>query len=281
MPPRPNIREPGQSVRASVRCVRKTVPPMPELGEYALAAGRNAADLLDEAELLLRNRRWARAYPLSVLAFEEMGKAWMTIVAMMMPDDIRSEWPLTELMATHIDKLVAALFLGRFLSSAAVGEDPFGAVVAVSENVGTLAGEHNRAKQRGFYVDLAGGEVREPRTVSKAEACGVSATVRTLADYGGYLTEPGFIQWLLDGDEELQAFRAKFWDCMVAGLKDDTGETMITGVRGLMDDVGATEGIPQMLREIEQEKARERAMRNKRSQPKRPPPRGTRRRRAR
>ena len=65
------------------------VPDLDALGDFALAAVRNARRLLDDdADLLLRRGRWPSAYSLAVLAFEEAGKAWMCIIAMMVPDDV-------------------------------------------------------------------------------------------------------------------------------------------------------------------------------------------------
>jgi AbiV family abortive infection protein len=68
------------------------VPDLDTLGDFALASVRNARRLLEDADLLLRRGRWPSAYSLAVLAFEEAGKAWMCITAMMVPDDVRPEW---------------------------------------------------------------------------------------------------------------------------------------------------------------------------------------------
>jgi AbiV family abortive infection protein len=51
-------------------------PDLNELGELAITAARNARRLLNDAELLLARGRLPTANSLSVLAFEEAGKAW-------------------------------------------------------------------------------------------------------------------------------------------------------------------------------------------------------------
>lgn len=53
------------------------VPDLDALGDFALAAVRNARRLLDNADLLLRRGRWPSACSLAVLAFEEAGKAFL------------------------------------------------------------------------------------------------------------------------------------------------------------------------------------------------------------
>src|ERR1700752_4158138 len=128
------------------------VPDLDALGSLALAAARNAWRLLGDAEILLKHGRWPSAYSLAVLAFEEAGKGWMCVVAMMVPDDIRPEWPHGELMATHAEKLLAANVMAHMFASASRGKDMIIGLAEFGENFETLAREHNQAKQRGFYA---------------------------------------------------------------------------------------------------------------------------------
>lgn len=84
------------------------VPHLDVLGELAIKAARNARRLLDDAELLLRRGRWPTAYSVAVLAFEEAGKAWLCVIAMMVPDDTRQDYPFAGMIGAHLDKLMAA-----------------------------------------------------------------------------------------------------------------------------------------------------------------------------
>ncbi len=182
-------------------------PDLRELGDFALAAGRNARRLLADADLLLAHGRWPSAYSLAVLAFEEAGKAWMCITAMTVPDDIRPEWPHAESTARHADKLLAAHVMAHMFACAASGRDMIDGLAAVGEHLEELAREHNQAKQRGFYADLLDGIVREPGTVTKAEAKRMVATVRGLLEDGGILADHGFIAWLVGEEPDaLQVF---------------------------------------------------------------------------
>ena len=62
------------------------------LGEFAITAARNSRRLLDDADLLAAYGRYPSAYSTAVLAFEEAGKAWVTVFAMMAPDSLRVEF---------------------------------------------------------------------------------------------------------------------------------------------------------------------------------------------
>jgi AbiV family abortive infection protein len=67
-----------------------------ELVGYAAAIARNGHLLIDDAELLLANCRWPRAYALAALAVEEFGKASGVLILALMPDTIRGEVPPEE-----------------------------------------------------------------------------------------------------------------------------------------------------------------------------------------
>jgi AbiV family abortive infection protein len=153
------------------------VPDLDALGDFALAAVRNARRLLDDADLLLRRGRWPSAYSLAVLAFEEAGKAWMCIIAMMVPDDVRPEWPYGDLITTDVDKLMAAHVMAHMLASATSGRDMITDLADVGENLEELAREHNHAKQRGLYADLLDDTVWEPASVTPDEARRMVVTV--------------------------------------------------------------------------------------------------------
>ena len=115
------------------------VPDLDALGDFAMAAARNARRLLDDAELLLRRGRSPSAYSLAVLAFEEAGKAWMSVVAMMVPGDVRPEWPYGDLTNKHVDKLMAAHVMAHMLVSASSGQDMITSLADIGENLEELA----------------------------------------------------------------------------------------------------------------------------------------------
>lgn len=225
------------------------VPDLDALGDFALAAARNARRLLGDAEVLLKHGRWPSAYSLAVLAFEEAGKAWMCVTAMMVPDDIRPEWPYGELMAKHTDKLMAAHAMAHLFASAGTGDDMIASMAEITENLEELAREHDKAKQRGFYADLLDGAVWEPARVKQDAARRMVGTVHSLLDHGGPLADPGFIEWLASHDPDALEAKDMLWGAFFGGLQEGGPEGMFASLRTLMDEVGATEGFPQMLQE--------------------------------
>ncbi len=225
------------------------VPDLDALGDFALAAARNARRLLDDADLLLRRGRWPSAYSLAVLAFEEAGKAWMCITAMMVPDDVRPEWPYGDLITTHVDKLMAAHVMAQMLASATSGRDIITDLADVGENLDELAREHNQAKQRGLYADVLDDTVWEPASVTADEATRMVVTVRGLLDHGGQLADPEFVAWLASQTQEVLEVKDMVWGRFFAGLQQGGPEGMFASLRSLLDETGAAEGFPQMIRE--------------------------------
>lgn len=226
------------------------VPELDALGEFALAAARNYRRLLGDADILLKHGRAPSAYSLAVLAFEEAGKAWLSVLAMMLPDNIRPEWPFDGLMAKHTDKLMAALAMANLLASASSGNDIVTGLVEIGEDLDQLAHEHDKDKQRGFYVDLLDGAVQEPATrITKNDARRMMDTVRGLLDHGAVLADPGFVAWVASPAPETFVAKETAWGVFAAGLETGTPEGMMAAMRNLYDETGATEGLPQMLRE--------------------------------
>ncbi len=227
----------------------KPVPDLDTLGAFALAATRNARRLLGDAEILLKRGRAPSAYSLAVLAFEEAGKAWMSVVTMGVPDEIRADWPHGDLIASHADKLMAAHAMASMVASAISGRDMLTSLEAVAEDLERLARGHNQAKQRGFYTDLVDGAIWEPASVTQAGARRMVDTVRSLLDHGAPLADPEFITWL--GSQDPVALKAKemAWGALIGGLQQGGPGGMFASLRSLYDEVGATEGFPQMIRE--------------------------------
>jgi AbiV family abortive infection protein len=111
-----------------------SVPDLDSLSALAVAAARNSRRMLDDAELLLKRGRRPSAYSLAVLAFEEAGKAWLCIVAMMVPADVRPDWPHDDLIAKHVDKLMAAHAMANMLASAYRGQGMLASLANIGEN---------------------------------------------------------------------------------------------------------------------------------------------------
>jgi AbiV family abortive infection protein len=247
------------------------VPDLRALGDFALAAARNARRLLGDADLLLAHGRWPSAYSLAVLAFEEAGKAWMCVTAMMVPDDVRPEWPYGELIARHADKLLAAHVMAHMLTCAIDGRHMIDGLADIGEDLEELAREHNQAKQRGFYADLLDGDVHEPSSVTKAEAGRMVATVRGLLDHGGLLSDAEFIAWLASQEPDALAAKDLVWGRFAVGLRQGGAEGMLASLRSLMDETGAAEGFPLMIREHAQHAVSAQGASPRRVQPRRLP----------
>ncbi len=105
----------------------------------------------------------------------------MCVVAMMVPDDVRPEWPYGDLITRHVDKLLAAHVMAHMLASASSGQDVIASLVDIGDSLEELAREHNQAKQRGLYADLIDGTVWDPASITKDEARRTLVIVRRAA----------------------------------------------------------------------------------------------------
>jgi AbiV family abortive infection protein len=247
------------------------VPDLDALGDFALAAARNARRLLDDADLLLRRGRWPSAYSLAVLAFEEAGKAWLCVIAMMVPGDVRPDWPYGDLITRHVDKLMAAHVMAHIFASASTGQDVIASLTDIGGSLEELAREHNQAKQRGLYADLVDGTVWEPAEITKDEARRMLVIVRGLLDHGGHLADPEFIAWLASETRDVLQIRGHLWSRFFTGLQQGGLDGMLASLRSLMDETSATEGLPLMIREQAQRAAIARDAGSQRFQPRRLP----------
>jgi hypothetical protein len=132
----------------------------------------------------LRRRRAAAqarqvpsAHSLAVLAFEEAGKAWMCVIAMMVPDDVRPEWPYGDLMNKHVDKLMAAHVMAHVLVFASSGQDMVTSLADIGENLEELRASITRRSGAActptFSAALSGTRHWSPST--KPGACSPSS----------------------------------------------------------------------------------------------------------
>jgi AbiV family abortive infection protein len=125
----------------------------PLAAQLGRAAAENALELVEEADLLDENGHRARAFALTVLAAEELGKAFictMTEAHAQGPDG----WQAFDMMVRghrkHETKLLSALFLIQKVPGLA-GEPVFKLAQELSD---LTAGDLDAAKMRALYVDI-------------------------------------------------------------------------------------------------------------------------------
>lgn len=173
---------------------------------FAAAAARNALDLLSDAEILCANQRWARTYTLAVLAVEELGKASGVLTLAMVPPALRAQVPVRDLLERHNVKHAVGLLMhlmefGKPGVAARVESSP-----RLADQLAQLAVEarmSNLAKQRGFYVDLISGELKQPSDVTEVDARAALARVREVLESSGPLRDPETLQVLADPPPEV------------------------------------------------------------------------------
>jgi AbiV family abortive infection protein len=149
--------------------------PARELVCGAVAAARNARGLVEDAELLSRAGRLARAYSLAGLAVEEVGKADSLAALAAMPESLRARAPVGRMLEWHQMKLVAGQLTAAVPFSATCKASkfatmPLSEVAEILDSAQAFAEDMDRLKQRGLYVDVdRTGRVREPSEVTVAE----------------------------------------------------------------------------------------------------------------
>jgi len=98
------------------------------------------------------------------------------------------------------------------------------------------------------------------------------ATVRGLLDHGGYLADPEFIAWLGQSPQDVRSHVDTFWDRFISGWQLGGPEGMAVAVQGYMDEIGAIEGLRQIMQEEDaRHLAESRAGKGRRTQLRRPP----------
>lgn len=143
--------------------------------------------------------------PVAVLGFEEAEKAWLCVIAMMVPGDDRQEYPFAGMIGAHLDKLMAAHAMADMHAFIRGGDNAPKCMIDVGVDLEMLAREHNRAKQHGLYADFTNGVIWSPDQITKPEATRMVAIVRALLDHGNYLADPEFIAWLGQSPEEVRS----------------------------------------------------------------------------
>jgi AbiV family abortive infection protein len=124
-----------------------------------VAAAANALTIAEEATLLADAGHDARAFSLSVLAVEELAKAWIANTCIHYSDVQGVESEVRKLLrGHHMDKLDASLGLERIVPMLAGIERD-----AMARDLdGVLSQDLFAKKNAGMYVDLRGDEVLSP-----------------------------------------------------------------------------------------------------------------------
>ena len=221
------------------------MPDLGVLGDFAIVAARNSRRLLDDAELLAARGRYPSAYSTAVLAFEEAGKAWMTVIAMMAPDNLRAEFPFRELISDHENKLLAAFSMARMFQRMRAGQSITAGFLADSD-LPRLAREHHQAKLRGFYADVRDGVVWDPVGIRKDEARQMIASVRRVLDEGDIFADPEFISFLASSPADFRSVMDGYFGILLAGAEHGPEKTA-ADLQAWMDQLGAT---PDEIRQV-------------------------------
>jgi len=254
----------------------KAVPDLDAIGDLAITAAKNSRRLLHDAELLLSRGRWPTAHAIAVLAFEEAGKAWLCVVAMLMPDDARDEFPFGDLDWDHRWKLGAAHGMAAMLAFIRADSNAPPAIMRAADELEALARQDNEAKKRGFYADCADGVVWDPAGVSKSDAARTVAAVSDVLDHGGVLADPKFITWLAAMPEELKPERDAFWDRLLSGWEQNGNDGIASAFMEFVGEIGSVEEMRQMFQDDARRLAISGPPKPRRVQPRKPPPRSRR-----
>lgn len=252
------------------------MPGSDTVGQMANAAAQNARRLLDDADLLVKRGRWPTAYSLAVLAFEEAGKAWVCVIAMLVPDEAKPDFPFGELVGGHLWKLQAAHGMAGLLAYIRGGDGAPTSILQTAEVLDSLAREDNRAKQRGFYADCEDNVIWSPSQVTRDEAKTIVTAVHELLDRGGPLIQPEFIAWLADLPDDVRPLVTALWEQMLGGWETGGYEGV---AEALQEEFAKMDGLAQILEEDAKRLALDRARADRQGDVRRQPVRQSRARR--
>jgi AbiV family abortive infection protein len=141
------------------------------VGKLSRAANDNALRLVEEADLLDRNGHKARAFALTVLAAEEMGKAFICMLTeahAKEPNDFQAFYEMVRGRKRHETKLLGALYVIQQVRE--IARQEAGTVGQLAQELADLtAGDLDAAKMRALYVDIEAGEIATPALVASHE----------------------------------------------------------------------------------------------------------------
>jgi AbiV family abortive infection protein len=167
-----------------------------ELSACAVAAARNARELLYDAESLAGSGSRGRAYSLAVLAVEESGKAAGLTALAGLPNGMRTHAAAGRLLQWHQLKQVGGLLIAAVTFeapgvAAKLAAMPATQVTQILRSLSVSAEEADRLKRRGLYVDMGPtGRIREPSEVTEAEVTSQFVRARQATASAGMLLDP-------------------------------------------------------------------------------------------
>ena len=167
-----------------------------ELLACAVAAARNAQELLYDAQGLAGSGSRARAYSLAVLAVEESGKAAGLACLAGLPNGMRTHAAAGRLLQWHQLKQVGGLLIAAVTFEAPGVAAKLAAMSAaqvtrILRSLGESAEEADRLKRRGLYVDIGpSGQIREPSEITEAEVTSQFARARQATASAAMLLDP-------------------------------------------------------------------------------------------
>lgn len=146
--------------------VARTFPPLPprdELLTLFRTALANAQDLLSDADILLNARRWPRAHALATLAWEELGKAHLCLIAVTVPSDVSPEdfWGI---LGDHGRKLVRMHGFAALIQPGVLARFP-----DIAKKVQSGFAASNDLRLRGLFVDYSRGRILLPSSITEKQ----------------------------------------------------------------------------------------------------------------
>lgn len=221
----------------------------PELLACVCAAAENAHGLLDDAELLSRAGRHARAYSLAVLAVEEFGKATALVALAAMPENVRAQAPVRRMLEWHELKLVAGLLMavmkfGPPGAAVRLAAMPITQVTQIIETTDAFARDADRLKLRGLYVDVDRcGRIRRPSEITEADVSSQLARARQVASSASLLCDPGV--WLAgpspEGIDLARALVSAFAEAEDVRSPENAGAIVLHAVVELQQQLAASD----------------------------------------
>jgi AbiV family abortive infection protein len=157
----------------------RPIPGVRDLIALVEGAMSNARQKYGDAVVLLESGRWSGACSSGTMALEEIGKAILCAVAIIMPPTFRQEFRLWRLWRSHGMKLAAAHLVSVIFTEE---QSTVPTLDALMDTITSAANVDNTAKFNSFYVDYDDGRVILPSAVGEATASAIVATVHKVLD---------------------------------------------------------------------------------------------------
>jgi AbiV family abortive infection protein len=143
-----------------------TYPPLPprdDLEALIRAALANAKDLLNDAVLLVNSGSFPRALALATLSWEELSKADLCALAMVLPEITAEQF--WSHFRDHEGKLIRVHALAGFMRP-----EPIGPISGYAKKIRGRSRSTQDLKERGLYIDYRQGKVLLPSQVTESAA---------------------------------------------------------------------------------------------------------------